>query len=67
MSGRDLGVTIGIVQDKRALIRREPTRITENSTTRLEDLAKTFNRISQESNKGTVIDITGIAEVLDER
>ena len=58
MSGRDVVVAIGVIQDKRALIRREPTRIIDNSVNALSQLAKEFDRIAQEANRGTVIDIT---------
>ena len=66
MSGRDLVIAIGTIQDKRALIRREPTKIiSKSSDEHLRELAKTFERIALESSTSNVIDITGCVEIKD--
>jgi hypothetical protein len=65
MSGRDLVIAIGTIQDKRALIRREPTKIINNSAETLSLLAKKFEQIAMEDSKGTVIDVTDSIEIKD--
>lgn len=53
MSGRDLVITAGTIQDKRSLLRHEPTRITDSTNNTLSELAKQFEDIANntKSNK----------------